>query len=94
VHRGADGGALLYLAGADDRLERRPVEIGFAQQDFVTITAGLSPGERVVLSDLVPAIDGMRLQPVEDDDAARRLELQATGMDGSPQDLAEQGDAL
>jgi multidrug efflux pump subunit AcrA (membrane-fusion protein) len=79
LHRGQDGGAIVYVAGADDRLERRPVEIGFSQADFVTIKAGLSVGERVVLSDPVPAIEGMLLLPSSDDDALARLLAQATG---------------
>ncbi len=79
LHRGQDGGAIVYVAGADDRLERRQVEIGFSQADFVTVKAGLTVGERVVLSDPVPAIEGMLLLPTSDDDALARLLAQAIG---------------
>ena len=73
LHRGQDGGAIVYVAGADDRLERRRVEIGFSQADLVTVKAGLTVGERVVLSDPVPAIEGMLLLPTSDDYAFARL---------------------
>ena len=83
LHRSQDGGTVVYVAGADNRLERRRVEIGFTQADLATVTAGLGEGELVVLSDPVPAIDGMLLDPTSDDDALARLLLQAAGEDGA-----------
>lgn len=94
LHRAADGGAIVYVADADNRLRFRRIDIGFAQQEFVTVAAGLSPGEVVVLSDLVPAIAGMLLDPVPDRDAALKLEAGATGMTPSREDLANQRGAL
>lgn len=63
----------VYVVNPDDRLERRPVTIGFTQPAFVTIASGLEVGERVVVSDLVPAIDGMRLEPRIDEEALKEL---------------------
>ncbi len=80
LHRAGDGGNLIYVVDADSRLVLRPIEIGFAQEDFVTVTAGLAAGEAVVLSDPVPAIGGMLLDPVTDHEAALALEVQATGV--------------
>ena len=42
------------------------------------IEAGLSEKERIVISDLVPAIDGMLLQPVPDEAGLERLIREAT----------------
>lgn len=58
VHEGS-----IYLAGPEDRLEIRPVRTAFLQNGLAVIEEGISPGERVVVDDLVPAIEGMRLDP-------------------------------
>ncbi len=79
LHVRAEGGPAVYLAGPDDRLEIRSVQAGAAQSDFVVIEAGLAAGERVVVSDLVPAIEGMALAPRADPKLAHRLREQAAG---------------
>jgi membrane fusion protein, multidrug efflux system len=79
VQRRSDRGAVLYLAGEDDRLEIREITLGPTQGDLVVVSAGLSPGERVVVTDLIPAIEGMRLEPHLDLALAERLRAQATG---------------
>jgi len=56
---------IVRVAGPDDLLDLRPVTAAFAQGGRVVITEGLSPGERVVLDDIAPAIPGMALTPVE-----------------------------
>ena len=78
------GRPLVYLVTADGRLRRRRIEIGIEQADYVTVAKGLEAGDRVVISDLTPAVDGMRLQAVTDDLAAERLRTAVTGAgDGS-----------
>ncbi|MDQ2694236.1 MAG: efflux RND transporter periplasmic adaptor subunit [Pseudomonadota bacterium] len=77
IPRAALHGGEIYLAGAGDRLEVRPVTVGLVQDDFAVIEAGLKGGERVVLSDLVPAIEGMALRPQADAGALERLLAQA-----------------
>ena len=46
----------------------------------MTITGGLAEGERIVISDPIPAIDGMLVKAVADEAAAARLVTQATGV--------------
>lgn len=58
-------GGMVRIASADNRLELRPVTAAFAQDGRVVIAAGLSPGDRVVIDDIAPAIPGMALTPVE-----------------------------
>jgi multidrug efflux pump subunit AcrA (membrane-fusion protein) len=72
----------VYVAGADDRLERRRVEVDFFQTNFVAIAGGLSAGERIVVSDLEPAVDGMLLAPVVDEGLARTLVAEAEARGG------------
>ncbi|MDX1656247.1 MAG: efflux RND transporter periplasmic adaptor subunit [Candidatus Competibacteraceae bacterium] len=64
----------VWVADDDNRLQRRAVEVGLVQPDYATIEAGLKPGERVVVSDPVPAIEGMLLAPVVDGEALAALE--------------------
>ena len=52
------------------------------------VAGGLAPGERVVLSDLIPAIDGMRLAP-ERDPAARDRLLRLAGAGRTAETAAE-----
>ena len=41
---------IVYLQTADNIFEQRPVEVGTAFGDRITITRGLSPGDRIVSS--------------------------------------------
>lgn len=63
----------VYLVGKANRLEKKPVTVGFAQSEFVIIASGLSGKERVVVSDPAFAIVGMKVQPVMDDELLQRL---------------------
>jgi RND family efflux transporter MFP subunit len=85
IHRGPDGRAAVYLVDADGRLAIRPVALGPAQDDFVVVSEGLAPGDLVVVSDLIPAIAGMRLEP--NPDAAVALRLRAQASDGAASGL-------
>ncbi|MFP5509991.1 MAG: efflux RND transporter periplasmic adaptor subunit [Alphaproteobacteria bacterium] len=58
-------GGMVRILGPDDLLELRTVTAAFAQEGRIVITNGLSPGDRVVIDDIVPAIPGMALTPVE-----------------------------
>jgi RND family efflux transporter MFP subunit len=60
--RRRDRGAVLYLADGDDRLAIRPVELETVIGDRAMIGDGLEAGERVVVSDLQPAVAGMALE--------------------------------
>ena len=53
--------------------------MALAQGGFAAISKGLAPGERVVVSDLTPAIEGMRIDAVADTDLARRVKAEARG---------------
>lgn len=69
----------VYLLGGDNRLQRRSVTVGIRQGGFAAITKGLEAGDRIVTGDLVPAIDGMLLIPVDDPDELQTLMDEATG---------------
>ncbi len=69
----------VYVINADNRLERRKVTLFLRQPGFVTVATGIAAGEQVVISDLVPAVEGMLLQPVEDQTAAMLLNASLAG---------------
>jgi len=79
LHEGRDGATMAYVVDEKARLRRKLVKIKFAQGNFVVIESGLSAGERLVVSDPVPAIDGMKLDVSLDETAEARLRRQATG---------------
>jgi RND family efflux transporter MFP subunit len=84
LHVGADGGPVAYVVDADQRLERRRIGLELEQADFAAVTDGLAAGDWIVLSDVIPAIDGMRLQVIPDPAAADRLRAAATGARAAP----------
>jgi len=69
----------VYVVGEDNRLIIQPVQVAFTQAGFSVIAKGLKPGSLLVISDLVPAIQGMLLNPVEDKKTKMKLVAAATG---------------
>ncbi len=79
VPRGSVRDGHVYLVNDADRLERRAVEVAFSQGGFSVISAGLQGGERIVVSDPTPAVEGMLVTPTVDPGVAERLLAEATG---------------
>jgi len=69
----------VYVVNQENRLEKRAVTIGLKNSYYVVIESGLLAGERIVVSDLVPAIDGMLLEPLLDDESLLRLKQDVSG---------------
>ncbi len=68
----------VYVVGEDNRLEIREVVTGLIGSEYAVIESGLMENERIVISDLVPAIEGMLLEPVSDTTSLDRLIRLAT----------------
>ena len=79
IPRVALHGDRVRTVSSDDRLRIREVEVDFAQTNFVVLKSGIEAGDRVVVSDLPFAVDGMRLAPVEDEEALAGLVAEAVG---------------
>ena len=78
IPRSAMHGDAVYVVNAAGRLEKRTVDVDFRQGDFVCIKTGLHAGELVVVSDPTPAIEGMLVDPVEDEALLIEIKAQAT----------------
>lgn len=61
-------GGLVYLRGADGRLELREVSVAWRQAGRTVLDHGVNPGEDVILDDLTPAIPGMIVTPAGDEE--------------------------
>jgi len=84
VPRSAVRQGQLYVVGPDDRLQVREALLSYEQDDFAVIRDGVAAGERVILTDIVPAVEGMRLAPQVDDEAKRALVRAAEGTEVCP----------
>lgn len=74
IHNGT-----VYLINKDNRLEVRDVDISFSQGGFACLSDGVMPGDRLIVSDPTPAVEGMLVDPVEDDEALKVLISEAVG---------------
>lgn len=72
----------VYIVDPENRLRRRAVSVLFSQSDFICLEGGLEPGDKVVVSDPMPAIEGMLVKPVADDELRSNLIAQATARTG------------
>lgn len=77
VPRNAVRQGMALVADAENRLRRVPVELDMVQDDLAVIASGLSGGERVVVSDVPYAVDGMLLAPQVDEALERGVILRA-----------------
>lgn len=74
IHNG-----IVYIVDPDSRLRNRPIETTISQANFVSILKGLSVGETIVVSDPSPAIDGILVKAMPDQDILESLIAEATG---------------
>ncbi len=54
----------VYVVGQDNKVERRVIKLGDQVHDLQAVTAGLAPGERVVVSGLHKIAPGAVVNPV------------------------------
>ena len=74
IHDGA-----VYILTSENRLEVRPVKVGYQSGNFAVIESGLSEGEQLIVTDLIPAIPNMLLKSQEDLDTLTSLLNEAEG---------------
>jgi multidrug efflux pump subunit AcrA (membrane-fusion protein) len=76
VPRSALHGRSLYLADKENRLVIRPIETGLTQDSNVVVNSGVEAGDKIIVSDLLPAIEGMLLRVSRDQALEARIKSQ------------------
>jgi RND family efflux transporter MFP subunit len=71
--------SVVYLADDENRLRRQPVDLLFSQGEISVIASGITAGQKVVVSDLVPAVSGMQLETKTDEAIAQAIIAAARG---------------
>ncbi|MEL6712726.1 MAG: hypothetical protein AAFP86_03085 [Planctomycetota bacterium] len=66
VPRHAVRAGAVFVVDTESRLEVRPVAVDFFQGGDAVLRGGLRAGDEIVLTDLIPAIPGMLLEPASD----------------------------
>jgi len=79
----------VYIASADNKLEIRPVKILHKQGQLVVIESGLQPGEKVIITDVIPVMDGLPLNPAPAPDGEAQLAKDALGGDDIAADISQ-----
>ncbi len=82
----------VYVVDDNDKLTIKSVDVAYRQGDLVVLTAnqtGVSVGDRIIVSDVIPVIAGLPLLPTEDAEAARTLSELAINLQAA--DLSQNG---
>jgi multidrug efflux pump subunit AcrA (membrane-fusion protein) len=54
----------VYIVKQDNTLEIRPVSVRFQQGRFIVLKEGVKEGEKIIISDVIPIIEGLPLKPI------------------------------
>jgi RND family efflux transporter MFP subunit len=69
----------VYVVSEDNTLSIRPIQISYSQGQLVVIKDGLKEGDKIITSDLVPVIEGIKLELIESDEFQKEIEALALG---------------
>lgn len=69
----------VWIVDKESRMRRRRVQVEFAQSEFVLVSEGVGSGDLVIVSDPVPALDGLLVRPEEDSALLARIVAEAEG---------------
>lgn len=67
-------GSFVWIVGADDKVDMRPVQVGRGMRNDVVITAGLAAGDRYVVDGVLKVQPGIQVSAVSVDAAAKQAE--------------------
>ena len=77
------GDDLVYVVDDADRLRFRAVEVLRADREQVVVRGGLEPGERVCVSPMTAAVNGMEVRTVLSSATGERLGRQQESAEGA-----------
>ena len=67
-------GRFVWIVGAEDKIEMRPVQVGRGMANNVVVTDGLKPGDRYVVEGVLKVQPGAPVSAVSVDAASRQVE--------------------
>jgi len=73
----------IYIANDNNELEIREVTILHRQGRLVILDGGVEEGEKVIITDVIPVINGLPLKPVEAVEYEKEMARDALGVNGS-----------
>lgn len=76
-------GNTAFVVSPDGKVEKRDVTVAYEVGSLAVVTAGLSKGDRLVVSDATLLIPGMSVKPVVDKALASSVAGEALGTDGA-----------
>jgi RND family efflux transporter MFP subunit len=79
IPRSAVRDSVVYLADDEKRLRRKAVDLLFSQGEISVVASGITAGQKIVVSDLVPAVSGMQLETQVDESIAQAIIAAARG---------------
>lgn len=62
IPRSAVHAGMVYLAGRESRLEIKPVTVKAYIKQYAIISEGISKGDILIVSDIMPAVKNMKLK--------------------------------
>jgi multidrug efflux pump subunit AcrA (membrane-fusion protein) len=75
VHQGR-----VYVALDDNTVDIRPIEIAYSQGDLIVVKYGLKDGEHLIVSDMIPVMQGLPVMQMMVEDYANKLRKEAAGV--------------
>lgn len=67
-------GSFVWIVGAEDKVEMRPVQVGRTMRNDVIVTSGLTPGDRYVVEGVLKVQPGIQVSAVSVDAQSRQAE--------------------
>lgn len=74
IHQGK-----VYIASKNNTLLIKPISVELYQGELVAIADGINAGDRLITSDLIPAVEGISLELVHNKELQETIELLASG---------------
>lgn len=75
VHQGR-----VYVATPDNTVDIRPIEIAYSQGGLVVVKTGLNEGEALIISDVIPVMQGLPVKQITVADYASKFRQEAAGL--------------
>lgn len=69
----------VYVVSDENTLAIRPIQISYSQGQLVVIKKGLKEGDKIITSDLVPVIEGIKLKLIESEEFQKEITALALG---------------